>query len=36
LREDRPRSFSSGPDPKRGQIDPDSPFAVLAALRDKT
>jgi ATP-dependent RNA helicase SUPV3L1/SUV3 len=35
-REERPRSFSSGPDPKRGAVDPDNPFAVLAALRDKT
>lgn len=35
-REERPRSFSSGPDARRDRVDPDNPFAVLAALRDKT
>ena len=35
-----PRTYTSGPDPKRGgkkdrALDPDNPFAALAALKDK-
>ena len=32
--EDRPRSYEARP-PKEQKIDPDNPFAVLAALRDR-
>ncbi|WP_126978806.1 helicase-related protein [Frigidibacter oleivorans] len=32
--EERPRSYEARP-PKEQQIDPDNPFAVLAALRDR-
>jgi ATP-dependent RNA helicase SUPV3L1/SUV3 len=33
---DTPRTFSSGPKRNRKEPDPDSPFAVLAALKDKS
>lgn len=33
-REDRPRSYEARP-PREDRIDPDNPFAVLAALRDR-
>lgn len=33
-RDDSPRSFEAHP-PKKERYDPDSPFAILAALRDK-
>ena len=35
-RDSSPRTFTSGPDRKRDQIDPDNPFAALLALKDKT
>ncbi|MFB2593242.1 helicase-related protein [Paracoccus sp. p4-l81] len=35
-REDRPRAFEAHPPRKEKAIDPDSPFAVLAALKGKS
>ena len=34
-RQDGPRTYSARPD-KPAKVDPDNPFAVLAALKDKT
>lgn len=31
-----PRTFTAGPNRKKKEADPDSPFAVLAALKDKS
>jgi ATP-dependent RNA helicase SUPV3L1/SUV3 len=35
-RDDRPKSFESHPPRREAKVDPDNPFAVLAALKDRT
>ncbi len=35
-RDERPKSFEARPPKREAKIDPDNPFAVLAALRDRT